>query len=239
MIYFYRLIQPFKAITFDLDDTLYDNRLVIKRAEKKLIHFLNQSHPKLLKFTHQNYQFYRKQLLLKYPKIYFNISDWRQQSILLSIKSFGIESRLAILISRQAMSLVNFWRNQINISTDTHYVLKLLSAKLPLIAITNGDANMKECNINQYFSEIFRSGVNGPPKPYANMYDLAAKKLNLLPNEILHIGDSLNTDVLGAINYGMQACWLNICKKSLLSSKNARVLPHFETSNLIYLKNFV
>ena len=35
---FYRTLQPFRAISFDLDDTLYDNREVIRQAE---LHFID------------------------------------------------------------------------------------------------------------------------------------------------------------------------------------------------------
>ncbi|MDQ1237662.1 MAG: 5-amino-6-(5-phospho-D-ribitylamino)uracil phosphatase YigB [Wigglesworthia glossinidia] len=239
MIYFYRLIQKFRALTFDLDDTLYDNKPIISRTEKKLINFLNHSNKKLLNFKHKNYKFYRKQLLIKYPKIYYNINFWRKQSILLSITSFGINYKLAVIITKKAMKLVNLWRNQIYIESDIHRILELLSKKWPLIAITNGDANIYKCKISQYFSCIFRSGIDGPPKPYKKMYDLAAKKLKLPPKEILHVGDCLETDVFGAINYGMQSCWLNTHNTKLLSSINARTIPHFEISKLKYLKKFI
>lgn len=42
---FYRRIEPIKAMTFDLDDTLYDNHPVIVRMERELLTWLQQTHP--------------------------------------------------------------------------------------------------------------------------------------------------------------------------------------------------
>ena len=44
---FYRPLKPFKAISFDLDDTLYDNRPIIKKAEKDFIVYLNETYAEL------------------------------------------------------------------------------------------------------------------------------------------------------------------------------------------------
>lgn len=38
---FYRTLRPFKLISFDLDDTLYDNSDVIRLAEENFIEKLN------------------------------------------------------------------------------------------------------------------------------------------------------------------------------------------------------
>ncbi|MCV5262976.1 5-amino-6-(5-phospho-D-ribitylamino)uracil phosphatase YigB, partial [Escherichia coli] len=42
---FYRRIEPIKAMTFDLDDTLYDNYPVIVRMERELLAWLKHHHP--------------------------------------------------------------------------------------------------------------------------------------------------------------------------------------------------
>ncbi len=39
---FYRTFMPFKAISFDLDDTLYDNRQVIQNAENQFVAKLSE-----------------------------------------------------------------------------------------------------------------------------------------------------------------------------------------------------
>ncbi|HAS8091126.1 TPA: 2-haloalkanoic acid dehalogenase, partial [Vibrio vulnificus] len=41
----YRPLQPIAAMTFDLDDTLYDNRPVIERLEREVLAWLATQHP--------------------------------------------------------------------------------------------------------------------------------------------------------------------------------------------------
>ena len=55
------------------------------------------------------------------------------------------------------------------------------------------------------------------------------------PNEILHIGDNLTTDVQGAIQAGCQAVWINLSGKDLNSFTEASVLPTLEINHLTEL----
>lgn len=71
------------------------------------------------------------------------------------------------------------------------------------------------------------------------MYRLAAKRLEIEPQFILHVGDNLLTDVEGAINSGMQACWINTEQKTLMEEKEGRLLPHVEISRLDSLLSLV
>ena len=71
------------------------------------------------------------------------------------------------------------------------------------------------------------------------MYRLAAQRLDLEPKFILHVGDNLLTDVEGAINSGMQACWINLDQKNLMGEKDVRLLPHVEISQLASLLSLV
>ena len=46
-MHFYRRLKPIKAITFDLDDTLYDNYPVILKTTEESHRFLQAYHPSL------------------------------------------------------------------------------------------------------------------------------------------------------------------------------------------------
>ena len=47
---FYRGLQPFKVMSFDLDDTLYDNSDVIRLAEERFLQCV-QEHAQLSELT--------------------------------------------------------------------------------------------------------------------------------------------------------------------------------------------
>lgn len=56
-MHFYRPLRPLAALTFDLDDTLYDNRPVIRQTEQQSVAFLQSYHPGLNSF--QSADFHR------------------------------------------------------------------------------------------------------------------------------------------------------------------------------------
>lgn len=53
---FYRPLGRISALTFDLDDTLYDNRPVILRTEREALTFVQNYHPALRSFQNEDLQ---------------------------------------------------------------------------------------------------------------------------------------------------------------------------------------
>lgn len=51
-------------------------------------------------------------------------------------------------------------------------------------------------------------------KPRREMFDLALRKLDRVPNEVLHVGDSGSSDIVGARNLGIPVAWINRAGKS-------------------------
>lgn len=57
---FYRPLGRISALTFDLDDTLYDNRPVILRTEREALTFVQNYHPALRSFQNEDLQRLRR-----------------------------------------------------------------------------------------------------------------------------------------------------------------------------------
>lgn len=93
---------------------------------------------------------------------------------------------------------------------DVLEVLEKLKAENKRLAIiSNWDSRLlKLCDglgLNQYFDFILASAVFGASKPSPKIFQEALKRMNLEPNEAVHIGDSLEDDVHGAMRVGMDA----------------------------------
>lgn len=58
------------------------------------------------------------------------------------------------------------------------------------------------------FDLVLSSARAGYYKSRIELYQLAARMLDVLPEQTLHIGDSYRFDVLGAANSGMRTAWL-------------------------------
>ncbi|QTF06747.1 5-amino-6-(5-phospho-D-ribitylamino)uracil phosphatase YigB [Brenneria izadpanahii] len=234
-MHFYRPLGSIRAITFDLDDTLYDNYDVIRRTKRESIRFLQQYHSGLKDFQEEDLQRLRDELRLREPEIYHDVTEWRRRAVEQAMINIGLNADEAMQGSMAAMENVAYWRNQIVISKETHLALAALAERVPLAAITNGNADPSQFGLDRYFAFVLRAGPDGRSKPFADMYRLAAEKFNLPLSQILHVGDDLTTDVAGAVRCGMQACWINLREDDLMHIDDARLLPHIEISRLASL----
>lgn len=241
MIRFNQLVRPFYAITLDLDNTLYNNDPVMDKAEMHLVSFLQSYHPALSQIRRRDYYIARQRMKLMDPEICHNVNNWRWESLKKILLQSGLSKHDAILGADCGMEIMIYWRNKINVSNSTFKALSILSSKWPLIAITNGNANPILFGLNKYFIDVLRAGIDGKSKPHEDMYILASKYLELSCKYILHVGDDLYTDIVGSIQVGMQACWIN---KYYFNQKNDTILgyklfPHLEISELMSLTCFL
>ena len=71
---FYRPLGQISALTFDLDDTLYDNRPVIDRTLHESLSFVRSYHPSLSQFDASELNRLRQTLLPPEPEIYHDVT---------------------------------------------------------------------------------------------------------------------------------------------------------------------
>lgn len=236
---FYRPLGTIAALTFDLDDTLYDNRPVIDRTMQESVAFVRGYHPALANFDARTLQGWRDELLKSEPEIYHDVTEWRWRALELGLSQAGLTAQEAAAGADAAMANFAEWRSRVDVPQETHDTLIRLAKKWPLVAITNGNAQPERFGLSDYFQFVLRAGPDGRSKPYADMYHLAAEKLNVPLAEILHVGDDLTTDVAGAIRCGMQACWIKPENADLMQTADSRLLPHIEISRLASLTSLI
>lgn len=103
-----------------------------------------------------------------------------------------------------------------------------LSRRVPLAVISNFPHSgpiyegLEKTGIIKYFKFIIISSDFGFTKPHPSIFHEAAKRLEVNPNEILHVGDDWVCDVLGASNAGFKPVFLTQWKdeeKIRLSAK--------------------
>ncbi|TLV12779.1 5-amino-6-(5-phospho-D-ribitylamino)uracil phosphatase YigB [Klebsiella indica] len=236
---FYRPLGQISALTFDLDDTLYDNRPVIDRTLHESLSFVRSYHPLLSKFDASQLNQLRQTLLASEPDIYHDVTEWRRRALELGMRNVGLSAAQAKAGADQAMANFAHWRSMIDVPQETHDTLAKLAEKWPLVAITNGNAQPELFGLSDYFRFVLRAGPDGRSKPFADMYHLAAQRLELPLEQILHVGDDLTTDVAGSVRCGMQACWIRPLDADLMHTPDSRLLPHIEISRLASLTSLI
>lgn len=236
---FYRPIGQISALTFDLDDTLYDNRQVILRTEQEALSFVQNYHPSLNALQNNEFHRLRQALRETEPEIYHDVTEWRRRAVEQAMLNAGLSATEAAIGAEASMENFAKWRSRIDVPQETHDTLAALAKKWPLVAITNGNAQPELFGLGDYFEFVLRAGPDGRSKPFNDMYHLAAERLNVPLGEILHVGDDLTTDVAGAIRCGMQACWIKPENADLMHTFDSRLLPHVEISRLASLTTLI
>ncbi len=94
-------------------------------------------------------------------------------------------------------------------------VMRKLSQKYVICVATNGlkEAQMGRLRGFDCVSEYFISEEIGTIKPNEEFFSHVLKALNATGEECLMIGDSLSSDMAGAVKIGMKSCWFNRFKK--------------------------
>jgi putative hydrolase of the HAD superfamily len=93
-------------------------------------------------------------------------------------------------------------------------ILDYLFPKYKLHIITNGfqtvqAGKLKNSNIEHFFQTITNSEMAGVKKPNPLIFEYALNKANATKSKSIMIGDSLEADIEGAINVGLDAIFFN------------------------------
>lgn len=229
---FYRTLQPFKLISFDLDDTLYDNHEVIHLAEQQCVDFLSKA--ALLSLNLQDWQQWKQRIFKQDPIFCENVTVWRERTLREMLRFYGKSAVEIERISTATMQHFMDYRHRIDVPSQSIEILNQLKTRYPLVAITNGNVNPNNIGLNQ-FDAVFCGGVQGRAKPHSDLFQQTAKQFNVALHEILHVGDNLITDVKGSIEAGCQAVWLNLSEKRFDQFEERTVLPTVEINDLVDL----
>ncbi|WP_417445483.1 HAD-IA family hydrolase [Kangiella sp.] len=188
--------QNVKVISFDLDDTLWDNQGVIEQCEQNLLEFLAKEHPPIgEQFDVAAMQAISKKLLEEDRPELDNMTLLRKEMIHQMLEQTGGDSALI----NPAFAIFYGCRSQIEIPQLTHDLLSALKDKYSLFATSNGNSNLSALGLMDYFEQHFIAGIHGRAKPSPEMLHKICDLKNIEPQELLHIGDSYDTDIKSSI----------------------------------------
>jgi FMN hydrolase / 5-amino-6-(5-phospho-D-ribitylamino)uracil phosphatase len=200
-------LTAIKAITFDLDDTLWPVWPAIERAEQALGDWLGQHAPMTAAlFANPAARLeVREQVTRARPDLKHQLSTIRRQAIRLALQRSGEDPQLA----ETAFDVFFAERNRVTLYADVLPGLAFLSSRFPLVALSNGNADLERIGISNYFKASISAQAFGVGKPDPRIFHAAAGAAEVQPQQVLHVGDDATLDVLGALNCGMQTVWIN------------------------------
>jgi len=206
--------KHYRHIFFDLDHTIWD---FDKNAEETLqelyvIHGLDKiglssADAFIETYTRNNHSLWAQYHVGKITKDYLREARFRTTFLDLGVKPelipVGFEDEYVKLCPTKT-----------NLFPDSHEVLTYLKGKYTMHLISNGFKESTEIkiagsNISQYFDQIIISEAVGINKPDKAIFEHALKLAGAVKDESIMIGDSIEADIRGALNFGMDAIYFN------------------------------
>ncbi|KAA3439770.1 YjjG family noncanonical pyrimidine nucleotidase [Rufibacter hautae] len=230
--------KTYRHLFFDLDHTLWDFE---KNSEETLFHLYDQYKlDQLGNFSrdsfYKKYSFVNQRLWDLYHKGKITQQQLRENRFIKCLTDLGMEA--TDVPEGISKAFIDLCPTKTAVFPFTHEVLGYLKNKYVLHIITNGFKDvqyikMKSAKLDAYFSEIITSDCINCTKPDKRIFQHALDRAGVSAQESLMIGDSLEADVLGAMNAGIDQVFFNPEKK------RPRLKPTYEVHCLSQLKTFL
>lgn len=200
-------ISRIKAITLDLDDTLWPVWPTIGRAEAVLQAWLNTHAPgaAALSADAELKKAVRAEINARHADRAHDLSFLRRESIRALLQQAGEPGHLA----EPAFEVFFAERQRVDLFDDALPALAFWSRRMPVVALSNGNADVHRVGIGQHFHASVSAQLLGVAKPDVRIFAAGAAAAGVQPHEVLHIGDDAHADCMGALAAGMQVAWLN------------------------------
>lgn len=221
-------------IFFDLDHTLWDfeknSALAFEKVLRKhtinvnLDEFLGHYVPLNLKY----WELYRHEKVTQEMLRYGRLKDT------FDLLHYKIDDQAIDLLSKEYIHYLPQFNHLFEGAIE---VLDYLQSKYKLHIITNGfqevqAGKMKNSGIDKYFQTITNSEMAGVKKPNPKIFEYALSKANVAKQNAIMIGDCIDADVNGALNFGIDAIHFN---------ENKIEIPNHikQVNHLIELKKYL
>lgn len=220
-----------RAISLDLDDTLWPVWPTIARAEAALQDWLQVHAPgaHAVSTDAQLRADLRRRAAQTLVGQEHDLSALRQEAIRLLLAHAGEDEGLAGAAFEEFLA----HRQRVDLFDDALPALEFLSRGYPLIALSNGNADVNRVGLGRYFAGAVSAQAVGCGKPDARMFQRAADVAAVPVDAVLHIGDDVQHDGVGALNAGMQLAWLNRAGQLW---DHAAAQPHLTLTGLMELQ---
>ncbi len=195
-----------RAITLDLDDTLWAIEPVIVRAEEKLWQHLSENYPRIASnFSASDVHDVRVSVMEEFSDYWHDFRFLRKKVLERVAQTAGYSTDIV----EPAFNVFDRARNDVDLFPDVLPHLETLAQNFALVALTNGNANLETIGIDHLFHDVVMASEVGVAKPAKTIFDTAVARTGFSAGETLHVGDHPEADIDGAREAGLRTAWMN------------------------------
>ncbi|MET3652939.1 HAD family hydrolase [Dyella japonica] len=195
-----------RALTLDLDDTLWPVLPALERADRDLDAYLRKHYPDVARaWPIPAMRALRAEVAAERTDLAHDFTAQRHITMQRAFTACGIDEA-----PLEALWEVYFSaRNSVELYPDSLPALQRITRRWPVVSLTNGNADLDRIGIRAHFTHHVCARDECVAKPDARIFVAAAGRLGLAPEEILHVGDDPELDVVGARDAGLRTAWIN------------------------------
>lgn len=210
-------MRRFTTVLFDADNTLLDFTKDEKQALVKVL-----EHYKV-PVTDENIEIYsniNQGMWKQLERGEITKADLKKTRFKKFFDAIGFETKEdPFNVNEHYLSLLSQGGNTVKAAPETVKALK--EAGFELYIVTNGIAQtqakrLERSGLTPYFSDVFVSETIGYQKPRKEYFEFVLDKISEKDkSRILVVGDSLTSDIKGAMGVSLPCCWLNASKEKM------------------------
>ena len=216
-----------KALSFDVDGTLSDFDTSMRSSLRRALQELEGSHPQeaadlsveaLIAASAGVHRKVGSQTL--------SLKAMRQESFNQAMQSVGIHDDQ--LVSHITQVYMSHRFNNVYIFDDVLPTLQALSERYAIGLLSNGNSRPEALGIQNLLQFSIFAEDHSVEKPDPAIFQILLEQTGCSPEEVLHVGDSIEDDLVGAANAGIKSVWLN----RNCTGKNSHEATTYEISSL-------
>ncbi|KLV04457.1 HAD family hydrolase [Photobacterium aquae] len=217
-----------KAIFLDMDETLCGTSEADQLAGQAFACWVKETYPELVneqRFIERYLAGVYKQLNSEFPQLVALLPDegaFRTGLIRALLAEQGVD-----VDSDEACAAQAYFDDQ-RMAAFTFFpgvaeLLRTLRERYKLVVITNGPTfsqypKLAAVKMPDWVDHIIVGGDEPEEKPAASIFQKALDLVGAFPEEVLHIGDSLSSDIAGANRMGIKSVWVDASGEGIAGS---------------------
>lgn len=201
-------MKGIKVISFDGDDTLWDFEKVMRNSLQKALKELYKLDFQAASLLDIDKMIWiRNEVARKLKGKVINMEDVRFEAFRETLRQVGRPNDA--LASHLNKVYLKHRFEDIELFDDVLPALEVLREKYVMGLLSNGNSHPERCGLKDMFKFVVFSQDYGVEKPDPAIFQIVFKEARCSAKELLHIGDSIEDDVVGAINAKVNYLWLN------------------------------
>ena len=234
------MAKTYKHIFFDLDHTLWDFDANAQESISTLFSQLSLEEKLQVPFQdfYEKYLVHNKLLWSRYEKGFISVDELKWKRMWRTLLDFKIADEP--LARKMSVEFLGILPMQKKVFPHTFEILDYLQKKNYILhLITNGFEKvqrnkLRSSGLDKYFEEVITSERSQSRKPEKEIFDFALLHSKATVEESLMLGDNLEADILGAVNYGMDSVYVNH-----IGGVVAEIKPTYEVTHLQQLERIL